>query len=243
MNHNIPTIFHVTHHKAGSQWVKAILNQCFRNRVVEAKLFEDQFLKDPIIKGKVYPTVYVTKEQFDSIKLPQNSKRFIVIRDLRDTLVSMYFSFKISHVFTSETPVMLETRKILNTLSMEEGLIYIMERFLDWEKTIQLSWIEAGENVIRYEDLLVKDTEIFTKLLIEDFRVPISRDRLTAIVISKRFKNVTGRNRGVERVDKHNRKGISGDWKNYFTDKVKEVFIEKYGTALIITGYETDLSW
>src|SRR5690348_2267422 len=92
-----PTIFHVTHWKAGSQWLHRILRDIALDRIVAPQLFEKQFLIEPIVAGAIYPTVYVTKEQFESVPLPTGSKKFVVIRDLRDTLVSAYFSIRYSH--------------------------------------------------------------------------------------------------------------------------------------------------
>jgi hypothetical protein len=34
----MPAIFHVTHWKAGSQWVKRILRECFSNRFIDAQI-------------------------------------------------------------------------------------------------------------------------------------------------------------------------------------------------------------
>src|SRR5262245_40710984 len=93
-----PTIFHVTHWKAGSQWINKILNRAAGDRVVFAETDRVQFLHKPIVAGKIYATCYVTREEFHSVKLPEPWHRFVVIRDLRDTLVSYYFSHKISHV-------------------------------------------------------------------------------------------------------------------------------------------------
>jgi hypothetical protein len=39
------------------------------------------------------------------------------------------------------------------------------------------------------------------------------------------------------------RKGIAGDWKNYFTPELKETYKESIGKFLIEFGYERDLSW
>src|SRR5205823_5007254 len=90
-----PTVLHVTHWKGGSQWVRRILHELVPDRIVApANQEQDQFLTWPIQAGKVYPTVYVTKEQFDLVGIPACHRRFVIIRDLRDTLVSLYFSLK-----------------------------------------------------------------------------------------------------------------------------------------------------
>lgn len=39
------------------------------------------------------------------------------------------------------------------------------------------------------------------------------------------------------------RKGIIGDWKNYFTPEHIQLYKERYGNILIELGYETDMNW
>lgn len=94
---DIPTLFHVTHWKAGSQWIHKILLTLVPDRIVGPQDAEVQFLQWPIRPGKVYPTVYISKHQFDTVRLTAPWLRFVVIRDLRDTLISAYFSLKFSH--------------------------------------------------------------------------------------------------------------------------------------------------
>jgi hypothetical protein len=55
-------------------------------------------VKDPILEGRTYPTVYLAKEEFEQIKKPAHTTFFIVLQALRDITVSLYFSLKISHV-------------------------------------------------------------------------------------------------------------------------------------------------
>ena len=61
-----------------------------------ARVQNHQFLHKPMGAGRIYPTLYITREQFESVPPPLAG--FVVIRDLRDTLVSLYFSLKHSHV-------------------------------------------------------------------------------------------------------------------------------------------------
>ena len=96
-----------------------------------------QFLRTPIQPGKVYPTLYVTKEEFDSVAMPANCRRFVVIRDLRDTLVSLYFSHKFSHALLNEEFV--EIRRALEERDEEEGLLFILEGKLVLSANIQRS--------------------------------------------------------------------------------------------------------
>jgi len=237
-----PTIFHVTHWKAGSQWIHRILIACVPELIVPPQSGESQFLHWPLQPGKVYPTVYVTKQQFDQVHLPAGARRFVVIRDLRDTLVSWYFSLKHSHPLT--TAQLAEERFALQKLSMEDGLLYLMDKWLGLSAQIQLSWQEAGEPLIRYEDLLTQDTTILERVLLDECQLPVSRQRLQEVILANRFASLTRtRQRGEEDIAAHERKGIAGDWQNHFTDRVKRAFKARYGGILIATGYATDLSW
>ena len=63
-------------------------------------------------------------------------------------------------------------------------------------------------------------------------------------IISNRFKSITkGRKRGQEDISTHERKGIAGDWRNYFAHAIKEKFKDLYGDLLMATGYEQDKDW
>jgi Sulfotransferase domain len=242
MNNNSPTIFHITHYKAGSQWVLAILKRCFPELFIQPEPEVKHFFKEKVKPGKIYPTLYVTKEQFESVSLPPNYHKFIIIRDLRDTLISLYFSLKVSHRTINES--MEKSRQLLNSMDIEEGLKYmIMNNWLHPNTEIQKSWIESGERIIRYEDLLKNDLEIFEKLLIEEFKMPIQKQRLAKVVEGLRFETKTGRKPGTEDIKSHERKGIEGDWKNYFTNEIKDLFKKHYNEILVSTGYEKDMNW
>jgi lipopolysaccharide transport system ATP-binding protein len=237
-----PTIFHITHWKAGSQWIHRILRECTPDLIVEPYVHEAQFLLQPLLAGKVYPTVYVNKRQWDRVRLPPNWRRFVVIRDLRDTLVSGYFSFMVSHPLLG--PYLVQLRQTLLSLDREAGMLHLLEHWLGSSAAIQLSWLEAGEPLIRYEDLLQNDTEILQRVLIEQCQLPVSPERLGEVIASSRFEKVTkGRARGVEDVAAHERKGVSGDWRNHFTDRLKAAFKARYAGLLVATGYEKDLDW
>jgi Wzt C-terminal domain/Sulfotransferase domain len=237
----IPTIVHVTHWRAGSQWIYKILRECAPERIVEPKFRETQFLHWALQPGKVYPTVYVTKQQFDSVRLPRNWRRFVVIRDLRDVLVSAYFSIKLSHPIID--PRLAHGRSVLQSSSLDDGMIYLMDTLADSAR-IQVSWLEAGEPLIRYEDLLGHDLDILERVLLDECQLPVSRERFREVILSSRFERLTnGRERGQEDIRAHERKGIAGDWRNYFNDRVKQSFKTRYGGLLVATGYEQDLSW
>ncbi len=232
-----PTIFHITHWKAGSQWVYKILRECVPDLIVAPQVYETQFLCEKLQSGKVYPTVYITKEQFDNVELPVDWRRFIVFRDLRDTLISGYFSMKVSHPVVDQR-IMYRRQKLLD-LSLEDGLIFLIDEWLINSAMIQQSWLDAGEPFLRYEDLIANDLEILPPVLLNDCQLPVSSEKLEEVIVANRFDKLSGgRAPGQEDITSHARKGIAGDWKNYFTPRVERIFNAKFGDLLDRAGYK-----
>jgi lipopolysaccharide transport system ATP-binding protein len=74
--------------------------------------------------------------------LPDRWRRFVVIRDLRDTLVSAYFSVRESH---RAIPHVEGFRSTLQEKAEEDGMLHLMDQWLDGCARIQESWVEGGE--------------------------------------------------------------------------------------------------
>jgi lipopolysaccharide transport system ATP-binding protein len=234
-------VFHLTHHKAGSQWVNRILHALVPGRVVEPEVFNGHFLRRPVEPGKVYPTLYLTREQFQSVKLPADHRRFVVVRDLRDTLVSLYFSRRNSHRIMHAG--MKAQRGVLSELSPEEGLLYLMQEELGRVAQVQWSWLAAGEELIRYEDMLERDEEILARVLLHKCRLGVDPGTFHETILAHRFEAWSGRRPGEEDENAHERKGVAGDWRNHFTGRVVDDFKKRYGSLLIATRYEKDFGW
>ncbi len=235
-----PTVFHITHYKAGSQWVYAVLKAVVgQERVVQPKINAAHVTEASIREGMLYPCVYLTKQRFEQANPPKTHRKFIVIRDLRDTLISQYFSFLHSHEMLDST--MQIQRNVLSEKSISEGLMNIFSR--RWmPAVIQASWIGSDDLMIRYEDLIADEHQYFRKI-VSYCGIDIEEDKLNNIIENNTFEKLSGRKPGTEDVTSHFRKGISGDWKNYFDVPVKQLFKERYGDLLIKTGYEKDFSW
>jgi lipopolysaccharide transport system ATP-binding protein len=245
---DMPPVFHITHWKAGSQWVRKILHDCFPEHLripyfdPKKSLIEfEEFCDLPIKNGAIYSPLYIGSQMFDRMSIPPKWKRFVIIRDLRDTLISGYFSFKKSHPLLTRDGV--ELRSKLESMDIESGLMYSMDTWLHACAYIQASWIENGEELIKYEDLLSKDVEILSKVLIDKCGLPISNERLGNIIIANRFEAITGRKPGQEDIESHMRRGTKGNWRNHFTENLKKIFKEHFGDLIIKTGYERDYNW
>jgi lipopolysaccharide transport system ATP-binding protein len=165
----------------------------------------------------------------------------VVIRDLRDTLVSAYFSLCVSH-----DPLHVEMtryRNILNELGREQALVQMIRHWCSPIAAIQRSWAGGANEILKYEDLLEHDVELLERVLLQDCALPVSPERFRQVIAANRFENRSGRKRGEENVGSHERKGIAGDWRNHFTDKVAKEFKSRYGDLLVATGYEADDRW
>ena len=238
---HLPTIFHLTHLKAGSQWVYSILASAAPDRIVIPDDELSQFTRQPILPGMIYPTLYLTYEEFSTVTTPQPQSKFVVIRDLRDTLISLYYSARYSHslgyLFSRE-----QRRDFLNGVSKETGLHRLMVTQLSRVARIQTSWVNSGEPLFRYESLLADEVGQFSNL----FRIcglELAPEQIRNIVDFCSFERQSGRDRGVEDIMSHRRKGIVGDWSNHLSGPLLAEFKEYFDEVLIETGYEANRDW
>jgi hypothetical protein len=96
---------------------------------------------------------------------------------------------------------------------------------------------------VKYEELVEKPRLI--KGLLEFLGVRSDDGMVEWIVDLCRFERFAeGRKRGEANLNSEYRKGIIGDWRNYFTDRDKEQFKQsEAGRLLVELGYERDGSW
>jgi SAM-dependent methyltransferase len=155
----------------------------------------------------------------------------VVLRDLRDTLVSAYFSVLHSHALMSDA--IGNMRAHLQTCSKEDGLLMLMEKWLPACALIQSSWLGSDHSVLWYEDLLERDTELLQSALMDSGLLDCAPERFAAVVAANRFDVISaGRSAGVEDLQHHNRKGVAGDWLNHFSARLNGRFQTLYGALL-----------
>src|SRR5690349_6045287 len=98
----VPTLVHVTHAKAGSSWIRDILELVFCEHVAPrgpwvAKETGGDLSKHVFAPNRIYPAMFMTRDELLAHPELRDAPRFFILRDLRDTLVSLYFSLKVSH--------------------------------------------------------------------------------------------------------------------------------------------------
>src|ERR687890_277208 len=149
-----------------------------------------------------------------------------IIRDGRDQAVSM-----LHHVWNRSTD-----QGGVQTLKAGE-----FERREAYRRDPK-RFLRMGEGMFT-EDLLERPNEEVDRLA-GFLGADTSEKALQQAVGSASFEKLSkGRQRGQEDTSSFYRKGVAGDWNNYFTERDKEIYKEEAGDLLIRLGYERDLDW
>lgn len=233
-------MMHITHGKAGSTWMDRILRQLYGKHVAPRQYNHPE--RFSFERHRVYSAIFMARPAFLRHPELRGIHRFVVIRDLRDTLVSNYFSLRDTHEL-DPAGIIAERRQRLHEMSEEEGLIFLLDKVMQEHAGIQRSWAEGDAPLLKYEELLADDLPMLRHLLIETFGHEITGEQLRAAVESSRFEAVFQRKIGEQDPTSHGRQGAAGDWKNHFTPAVRRAFEQHYGDVLRATGYEKDGSW
>lgn len=175
-----------------------------------------------------------------------------VIRDGRDILVSrvfhLYNSPEVSAVF-DRFPAMAETlmkfqqdpwyfqknpdQLLCHEVMVRESLTWWREHLQRDEQAVEM-FPKLKIRFVKYEDLH-RDTQGERAKLFEFLDVDPSRAAKIQGHLKPGFKH--------EQPTEFLRKGVVGDWRNYFTDQTKAWFNEEAGEELIKYGYADSLDW
>ncbi|MBN1688131.1 MAG: sulfotransferase domain-containing protein [Candidatus Omnitrophica bacterium] len=270
------------HHKAATTWIHRLIKDICVELKWKMEVFYspkgfDCDLGGTITKKCIDFVCYVNADMRYLKSIPK-FKGFHIVRDLRDSAVSAYFSHRNSHR-TVNWPELVAHREKLGKLSMDDGLLADMEftRKLStdgidlYPLDCMRDWDYSLPNImeVRYEDVF-KDPykqfiEIFKFLDMVDEESARSRNilkyllkkhlhhggiskipywRLLAFLHDYDFSRKSGgRKKGQTDEKSHLRKGIAGDWRNYFKEVHKEWFKKNYNDLLIKLGYEKSENW
>ena len=105
--------------------------------------------------------------------------------------------------------------------------------------------VQAAHHV-RYESLLENPATELEKIqkLLNNRK---NTDQVAKIIQERSFANESGRARGTEDKASFLRKGVHGDWRNYFDDELKVTFKSElsgdWNNLVLELGYESDNSW
>lgn len=205
-------------------------------------------LDKPLPKRTIGIHLYIDYPTYLGVPKPAKHKTFFVLRDPRDTIVSWYFSAKYSHELREEADAVSrltpQLRSALEERTLSAGLKLIIDKLEHWGSFwAQRSWMRVTEDqenirVFRYEDL-VRDERTFLNALFEYLDINVPEHKFSALYDRHRFEWYSGgRKRGAEEDQHaHYRKGVSGDWKNYFDDSTTAYFRKTTGDLLEVLDY------
>jgi hypothetical protein len=238
-------LYHCTTQKAASQWIRRIFSEVApASALDEHALFDlsttmDEIaIRDPFPRWTFVTNLYVNYSTYLEMPKPGSYRTFYILRDPRDIVVSWYFSAFNSHAPLGDIPT---HRAALAELSRTDGLIYSMRRLDAFGLfDAQRGWLEAANDprvkIFRYEDL-ASDEARFLKALFTHCDIPFSEEQIAKIVHEHGFRAITGREHGQEAAQEHLRKGVHGDWKNYFDETCEAEFQAITGDLLGVLGY------
>lgn len=226
--------------KSGGSWIVSMLGDFLDlpRRGIQVKpgfkLFninEHPWYKDA--ENLDIPPVAVVKshELPESELIAMDAIQVHLIRDGRDVVVSKWFFEK---DFCVQNGIISSFEKKFDD--------YVIETAKEWASFIS-AWDNLASNTIYYEKFLLNPAEELSSLI-----YTITGQQPDPIEIDKTLQKFTKEkfSASLDKTFKHNsfvRKGVAGDWKNYFSAQNTADFKEIAGQTLVRLGYEEDYNW
>lgn len=155
----------LSHHKCATNWLRGICRELAKQKIAKVEVVGG-IQKAPKGKEGRLPTILLNVNAgapAKQILLPNTKANIHFIRDPRDAFVSNYFSWRYSH--QQNNSELLEFRERAENLSVEEGMIELVDRF---PMGRQLgNWTDSmweATTPIRYEDMLADFSGTFAKM-------------------------------------------------------------------------------
>jgi hypothetical protein len=206
----------------------------------------------PIFEPWKHATPQIHPQIFHMMRLlPFESARkrsVYIMRDGRDTMVSRYYE-----TIHREPQHKRDAERFIGHEMTDDNVREHLPRFIEFMSTYQggcadykthlTYWLEHDYVTVRYEDLLRDTVGEMRRVLRELTGREPDPTRLEQAVKKNSFEARTQRARGEESKGEFLRKGVSGDWRNYFTPEAARVFDAYAGDLLIRLGYERSRDW
>ena len=224
--------------KSGTNWLCHLLSD-----TLDIPVLEPWKRSTPQLEPCVYHM-----HRFLPFKSVRNRTVYL-IRDGRDTVVSGYFHLR-QHGGKMQKDFERYMGRELSVTDPKDDIadyVHFIKKnrtsTVDYKSHIDL-WQRHQEDYIsvRYEELLTNPTDTVARTILE-LGYDIPAEKIKGAVDKHDFSRVAKRDQGVEDQSAFLRKGIRGDWKNYFTPAAAEAFDDYAGDALIFLGYEKSRDW
>jgi hypothetical protein len=219
--------------KSGNTWLSYLLAYCLN---IEFDDFDSpgihprrEFLRK-LVKGGLPHTTHA--ERLDRVlkthKLSMLRSRTPIVyalRDGRDVMVSLYCN-----------------KKYFRGEQIGEFDSFLKKYAQDWVHHLKICLKKRELILARYEELSASP-ESTLKNIFKGLDAEVQDTVIRDAVGLFSFEKMAKRAKGCEDLNSFFRKGIVGDWKNYFNDQHKARFKSAAGEYLIDFGYEKDDKW
>lgn len=196
-----------------------------------------------VVVDKVTPYLGTSQLTLERIqKLLPESKIVLLMRDGRDVLTSGTFDW-----LQREPKDSIRFRYFVSRELKEKPVRFFDDQVIKqwaehWREVAECaSQVDHGGTV--YYEKMKEDHASHLQELFQMIEVCSDLEIAEQCAEATTFKKTTGRDAGDQRHNAKARKGISGDWKNFFTRADGELFREIAGEHLIKYGYENDHQW
>lgn len=247
------SIILIEYPKSGGTWLGQLVSEYFKIPFPRNKF--------PGFKRSLYHGHYLP-----SRRILKNKKIIFLVRDGRDVMVSLYHHQLIWNNKNKHNPNKVNYYRKTTGFQNVEDVKENMNSFINYSFShapsklqnftfygnwynYNKAWLNNMKDqkniyLIKYEDLLFNTEETLKKMFYEFFEEKnIDEASLKKIVHTFSFENQTNRKKGDENSKSFLRKGVSGDWENYFGEQEKETFKIFSKNMLVTLEYEKDTNW
>lgn len=182
-----------------------------------------------------------------------NVKAVVLIRDIRDMLVSRYHHIinQPSHWAHQELKILpfdIGFKRSLFMVSPSDS-VSILEYYTSWIN----GWLEYESEhpgdicILKYEDMK-KDIMSVMKIFFKFYEFEFDDSDIHKIIDAQKSKQIVG-GRLSENIDKFGRssttlrKGVPGEWVECLSEENKNIIKSVAGKVLIQSGYEVNIDW
>lgn len=235
----VPLMFVLGYPKSGTSWVCQLVADHFRLPFPQHSILPIGF--PAVVHGHEIP----------SNKYPLG---VYVVRDGRDVMVSCYFHmlsdllaggkyhryYAVFREFDLKAPAQVNLPKFIESQAFVSPC-----RDGNWGKHVSayLKLDQPGLKLLKYEDLRTDPVGAFSDLVEAMTGSKADENQVRETIGRFSFERLAGRSPNSENTNSYLRKGVVGDWRNYFNRESALAFDKHFGDALIQWGYETDRSW
>jgi len=242
-------VFHITAPKCGSQWVRDVLSASEVARYSGYPLFSqvidldlDTYVDVPpqTFCGPIY---WMNAQEWNSWRTP-GDKAIVVLRDPRDSLVSLMFSVLYSHA-GGVARVDFRREELMAKQNDNQRIEHLIFNEVRYQLRLYRTWNTVTRDdalIVKYEALIADQHAEFRRVMSWlAWKVP--GDVIDAVVNRLSFETRSGRRVGETDNFSHYRRGIPGDWRNHFTRNHGRFWEQCYPGFLKFIGYEDSNDW